>query len=98
MSKIRYLNSCLFPRIRVGLFSQEPAEGGKLDLAGSLGFPMVLPKHCSFPPVPRGGLHGRQRPPQGGNLAKPTTDPQFLWPAVLGDACIGGNAQAPPRA
>lgn len=61
MSKVRHLNSCLFRRIRVGLFSQEPAQGGKLDLAGGLGAShdsqvFLSSKHCDSPGFPGAGF------------------------------------------
>lgn len=81
MSKVRHLNSCLFRRIRVCLFSQEPAQGGKLDLAGGLGAShdsqvFLSSKHCDSPGFPGGVLQvGGSGPSQDGNLVKPTGRP-----------------------
>lgn len=72
----------------VGLFSQEPAEGGKLDLAGGLGAShdsqgLFSCKRCDFPslPFPRGRFSRWEAAgPLGmGTLSSPRQTQRFLW-------------------
>lgn len=68
----------------VGLFSQEPSEGGKLDLAGGLGAShdsqgLLLLQALRFP-LPSGFPGevlpvGGSRATRDGNFVKPTADP-----------------------